>query len=114
MSVQGNILSDLTLCSMSAKTCLLSPQRRVSIILKHEEPRSTYSTFITDTIVTLQLHECTMSPLFVLLGFLGAFATYASATALTYKLPPNGKECFFANIAQKQAKVAFYFAVCIR
>ena len=52
-----------------------------------------------------------MSPLVMLLGFLGIFASCVSATALTYKLPPSGKECFFANVEQKQAKVAFYFAV---
>lgn len=53
-----------------------------------------------------------MTPLFALLSVLGFLSSFASATALTYKLPPNGKECFFAFIEQKQAKVAFYFAVC--
>ncbi|KAI5263807.1 thymine dioxygenase [Aureobasidium subglaciale] len=36
---------------------------------------------------------------------------WSNATALTYKLPPNGKECFYSHIEQKGAKVAFYFAV---
>lgn len=53
-----------------------------------------------------------MTPIFALLSVLGFLSSFASATALTYKLPPNGKECFFAFIEQKQAKVAFYFAVC--
>lgn len=53
-----------------------------------------------------------MTPMFALLSVLGFLSSFASATALTYKLPPNGKECFFAFIEQKQAKVAFYFAVC--
>jgi hypothetical protein len=42
---------------------------------------------------------------------LALFATSISATALTYKLQPNEKACFFANVAQKGAKIAFYFAV---
>jgi hypothetical protein len=40
------------------------------------------------------------------------FATSISATALTYKMQPNEKACFFTNVAQKGAKIAFYFAVC--
>ncbi|GAB7350981.1 hypothetical protein MBLNU459_g1478t1 [Dothideomycetes sp. NU459] len=52
-----------------------------------------------------------MTPIFALLSFLGLLSSFASATALTYKLAPNDKECFFAFIEQKQAKVAFYFAV---
>ena len=53
-----------------------------------------------------------MMLLLPLLSLLGAFTSLVSATALTFKLGPNGKECFFANVEQKQAKVAFYFAVC--
>lgn len=52
-----------------------------------------------------------MAPLFALLGLLGFLTSFVSATALTYKLPPNGKECFYSHIEQKGAKVAFYFAV---
>ena len=47
--------------------------------------------------------------------FLGAlallFSTLTSATALTYKLTPNEKACFFAMVENPGAKVAFYFAV---
>ena len=53
-----------------------------------------------------------MAPLFALLSLLGLLTSFASATALTYKLPPNGKECFYSHIEQKGAKIAFYFAVC--
>ncbi|KAF8540332.1 emp24/gp25L/p24 family/GOLD-domain-containing protein [Trichophaea hybrida] len=35
----------------------------------------------------------------------------ASATALTYKLHANEKQCFYINNEKKGAKVAFYFAV---
>jgi hypothetical protein len=34
-----------------------------------------------------------------------------SATALTYKMQPNEKACFFTDVGQKGAKIAFYFAV---
>jgi hypothetical protein len=34
-----------------------------------------------------------------------------SATALTYKMQPNEKACFFTDVGQKSAKIAFYFAV---
>ena len=36
-----------------------------------------------------------------------------SATALTYKLAPNEKTCFFTNVEQAGAKIAFYFAVSV-
>jgi hypothetical protein len=38
-------------------------------------------------------------------------ASYASATALTYKLNANEKACFFTDVRQQNAKIAFYFAV---
>lgn len=34
-----------------------------------------------------------------------------SATALTYKLTPNEKACFFSYVEERGAKLAFYFAV---
>lgn len=36
----------------------------------------------------------------------------SNATALTYKLHANEKQCFYINNEKTQAKVAFYFAVC--
>ena len=39
------------------------------------------------------------------------FANLVSATALTYKLHPNEKECFFAHIDKVDRKIGFYFAV---
>jgi hypothetical protein len=44
-------------------------------------------------------------------GLLASLVSMASATALTYKLVPNEKACFFATVDNKGAKVAFYFAV---
>jgi len=52
-----------------------------------------------------------MRLLLVIYGLLPYFLSLASATALTYKLAPNEKACFFANVEQKGAKIAFYFAV---
>ncbi|KAK4991692.1 hypothetical protein LTR50_001700 [Elasticomyces elasticus] len=49
-----------------------------------------------------------LSILFALSVFLLA---YANATALTYKLTPNEKSCFFTYIETKGTKIAFYFAV---
>ncbi|QDS68775.1 hypothetical protein FKW77_005302 [Venturia effusa] len=42
---------------------------------------------------------------------LALFVTSISATALTYKVQPYEKACFFANVDHKGAKIAFYFAV---
>ncbi|KAF2769770.1 supernatant protein factor, C-terminal domain-containing protein [Teratosphaeria nubilosa] len=46
-----------------------------------------------------------------LLAFVGLLADPTSATALTYKMAPNEKECFYLHIDRKDSKVAFYFAV---
>ncbi len=52
-----------------------------------------------------------MLSLLSILGLLGALTTLSSATALTYKLVPNEKECFYSYVDKKDAKIAFYFAV---
>jgi hypothetical protein len=44
-------------------------------------------------------------------GLLACISPLVSATALTYKLAVNEKACFFSNIVNKGAKIAFYFAV---
>jgi hypothetical protein len=44
-------------------------------------------------------------------GLLGLLTSYVSATALTYKLAPNERECFYTSVDTKDAKIAFYFAV---
>ena len=51
---------------------------------------------------------------FLFFGLLATIISYVHATALTYKLAPNEKACFFADVlpAQANAKIAFYFAVC--
>ncbi|KAI9847956.1 MAG: hypothetical protein M1837_001473 [Sclerophora amabilis] len=46
-----------------------------------------------------------------LIALFASFSSLVSATALTYKLSPNEKACFFAWVEEKGAKVAFYFAV---
>lgn len=44
-------------------------------------------------------------------GLLAGVMALVDATALTYKLGANEKACFFSNVENKGAKVAFYFAV---
>lgn len=44
-------------------------------------------------------------------GLLALMAVQATATALTYKLNPNEKACFYTATANKDEKIAFYFAV---
>ncbi|KAI9659774.1 MAG: mRNA splicing protein [Trizodia sp. TS-e1964] len=46
-----------------------------------------------------------------LYGFLAHFLATVSATALTYKLTPNEKACFYTNADNIGSKIAFYFAV---
>ena len=52
-----------------------------------------------------------MLSIFHLLSLLGLLTSLASATALTYRLAPNEKECFYAHVDKRDAKIAFYFAV---
>ncbi|KAK6581757.1 hypothetical protein PZA11_005454 [Diplocarpon coronariae] len=44
-------------------------------------------------------------------GLLACLSPLVSATALTYRVGANEKACFFSNVEQKGAKLAFYFAV---
>lgn len=54
-----------------------------------------------------------MLPLLSVVALLGFLTSFTSATALTYKLVPNEKECFYTYVETKAAKVAFYFAVSL-
>ncbi|KAM0723558.1 hypothetical protein Q7P37_000545 [Cladosporium fusiforme] len=58
-----------------------------------------------------RLPAANMLVLFSLLTLLGTLSSFTSATALTYKLTPNEKECFYTHVVKQGAKVAFYFAV---
>ena len=48
-----------------------------------------------------------------LLGLIAYLFSLTSATALTYKLVANEKACFFTQVDQQGAKIAFYFAVSL-
>lgn len=48
-----------------------------------------------------------------LLGVILYLFSPIAATALTYKLVANEKACFFTNVNQQGAKIAFYFAVSL-
>ncbi|KAL8935415.1 MAG: hypothetical protein Q9211_004713 [Gyalolechia sp. 1 TL-2023] len=52
-----------------------------------------------------------MRILLTVFGLVGCLFSVVSATALTYKLQPNEKACFFSYAEQKGLKLAFYFAV---
>ncbi|CAK4019142.1 related to ERP2-p24 involved in membrane trafficking [Lecanosticta acicola] len=52
-----------------------------------------------------------MFPLTSVVALLGLLTTFTSATALTYKMTPNEKECFYAHVDKVGAKITFYFAV---
>lgn len=52
-------------------------------------------------------------PFLQLCALLIALLPLASATALTYKMAPNEKACFFTQVDQQGVKIAFYFAVRI-
>lgn len=56
-------------------------------------------------------HLVSAAMLFSTTALLGLLTSYASATALTYKFNPNEHECFYAQVDEANAKVAFYFAV---
>ncbi|RPB03556.1 hypothetical protein L873DRAFT_1800656 [Choiromyces venosus 120613-1] len=45
------------------------------------------------------------------LASLSFFTSPVAATALTYKLAPNERQCFYSTADKKGSKVAFYFAV---
>lgn len=44
-------------------------------------------------------------------ALIGCITSFASATALTFKLPANEKDCFYAHVDRAERKIAFYFAV---
>lgn len=52
-----------------------------------------------------------MLRLSLLAALLGLLTTYVSATALTFKLYANERECFYTDVRTEGAKIAFYFAV---
>ncbi|KAI9880924.1 MAG: hypothetical protein M1830_009992 [Pleopsidium flavum] len=61
--------------------------------------------------ITCSFPATTMRPSLFLYGVLTYMISAVSATALTYKLTPNEKACFFTFVEHKGAKIAFYFAV---
>lgn len=52
-----------------------------------------------------------MQLLLISCGLLAFLAAHVSATALTYKMQPHEKACFFTATKNKGEKIAFYFAV---
>jgi hypothetical protein len=52
-----------------------------------------------------------MQTFFALASLLAFYVSSVQSTALTYRLNANEKACFFNNVENAGAKVAFYFAV---
>jgi len=52
-----------------------------------------------------------MRSFLVVATLLSFLSSYVSATALTYRMTPNEKSCFYAWVEEKGVKMAFYFAV---
>ncbi|KAI9798681.1 MAG: hypothetical protein M1833_004670 [Piccolia ochrophora] len=52
-----------------------------------------------------------MHPLILLSTLVASLVSLTSATALTYKIAPNEKACFYTFVSSKNAKIAYYFAV---
>jgi hypothetical protein len=52
-----------------------------------------------------------MHVLTTVVALIGCITSFASATALTFKLPANEKDCFYAHVDRAERKIAFYFAV---
>lgn len=61
--------------------------------------------------ITFTSFPNTMRVATLVLGLLATAVSSVSATALTYKLGANEKACFYTQVDQQNAKVAFYFAV---
>jgi hypothetical protein len=86
-----------------------SHERRDHSTADKNPARPTVTTIHPAPILTSSL--VAMLVLFSLLTLLGTLSSFTSATALTYKLTPNEKECFYTRVVKQGAKVAFYFAV---
>jgi len=52
-----------------------------------------------------------MHVLTTVVALIGCITSFTSATALTFKLPANEKECYYAHVDKAERKLAFYFAV---
>lgn len=89
-------------CTRTAKISP-KPSRNVDLTSPH--------TLLLPSLTLLPISYATATMLAPLTLLLTLLTTYVSATALTYKLIPNEKECFYTHVEKKDAKIAFYFAV---
>jgi len=60
---------------------------------------------------TLPVQSANMRSFLAVALLLSLLLSYVSATALTYRMVPNEKSCFYAWVEEKGVKMAFYFAV---
>lgn len=85
---------------------LINLRRRVAKICGHLVLRLSEELQLQAFNLSSRMRTC-----LALIGLWACFFSQASATALTYKLVANEKACFFSNVEQQGAKIAFYFAV---
>lgn len=64
-----------------------------------------------DSVVSIPQFSLKMYAATLVLSLLASAISLAGATTLNYKLEANEKACFYAQVEQTNAKVAFYFAV---
>lgn len=64
-----------------------------------------------DILSSIPAYTTMAPPLSSLFLVLIQIANLVAGTALTYKLSPGEKSCFFTDVKQPGVKIAFYFAV---
>lgn len=62
---------------------------------------------------TPELDQQAMRVALLLFALWAYLISSVTATALTYHLAANERACFYANVEQVGAKIAFYFAVSL-
>jgi hypothetical protein len=75
------------------------------------EKRSEGDTARRDSVVSIPQFSLKMYAATLVLSLLASVISLTGATTLNYKLEANEKACFYAQVEQTNAKVAFYFAV---
>ena len=83
----------------------------VSKMLTESNPVATPDETTSRVHNILELYIANMRSFLAVAALLSFLLSYVSATALTYRMVPNEKSCFYAWVEEKGVKMAFYFAV---
>lgn len=106
---EGNVLKGYVIRYVSIN----SPTENAKTIFRDSCRRCHYYKDHVSLHIALTSNRKSIMLLPSILLFVSTFSTFASATALTYKLTPNEKACFFTQVNQQGAKIAYYFAVSV-